>query len=48
MKKLPRLTPLAGGMKFATQISPLLNYYYYYPIICRQIWRQIGTNIEYF
>ena len=25
-KQLPRLAPLAGGQKFATQISPLLNY----------------------
>ena len=25
-KYLPRLAPLAGGMKFATQISPLLNF----------------------
>ena len=24
-KKLPRLTPFAGGMKFATQIPLLLN-----------------------
>ena len=24
-KKLPRLAPFAGDMKFATQISPLLN-----------------------
>ena len=24
-KKLPRLAPFAGGMKFSTQISPLLK-----------------------
>ena len=27
-KKLPRRAPFAGGMKFATQISPLLNFLY--------------------
>ena len=26
-KKLPRLAPFAGGMKFATQIWPLLDFY---------------------
>ena len=26
LKNLPGLAPLTGGMKFAAQISPLLNY----------------------
>ena len=29
-KKLPRLAPFAGGMKFATQISPLLNIFNFF------------------
>ena len=27
IKKMPGLAPFRGGMKFAQQISPLLNYY---------------------
>jgi hypothetical protein len=28
VKSLPGLEPFAGGMKFATQISPILNLFY--------------------
>ena len=31
-KKMPKLLPFAGGMKFATQISPLLNFMYSHQI----------------
>ena len=29
LKLIPRLAPFTEGIKFATQISPLLNYYYF-------------------